>query len=103
FASAIGTNHAPSTAELKSLKAHLVPLQLELCRLETEIDPVHSLLTGLLLEKRQVANYIEAHKALASPVRRIPTETLAEIFIQCLPTEPSYTKPSLSHPSWKQN
>ncbi|KAE9395212.1 hypothetical protein BT96DRAFT_826593, partial [Gymnopus androsaceus JB14] len=90
FASVIGTNHAPSTAELKSLQAHLVHPQLELSRLETEIDRVQTVLSNLLSEKRQIGNYIEAHRALASPVRQIPPETLAEIFVQCLPTEPAY-------------
>ncbi|KAE9397881.1 hypothetical protein BT96DRAFT_921201 [Gymnopus androsaceus JB14] len=90
FASVIGTNHVPSTAELKSLKELLVHPQLELSRLEKEIDRFQTILSGLLSEKRQVVAYIKAHRALASPVRQIPPETLAEIFIQCLPTEPSY-------------
>ncbi|KAE9397883.1 hypothetical protein BT96DRAFT_822765, partial [Gymnopus androsaceus JB14] len=90
FASVIGTNHVPSTAELKSLRAHLVHPQFELSRLETEIDRVQTVLGDLLSKKQQIGNYIEAHRALASPVRQIPPETLAEIFVQCLPTEPSY-------------
>ncbi|KAE9397862.1 hypothetical protein BT96DRAFT_822742, partial [Gymnopus androsaceus JB14] len=90
FASVIGTNHAPSTAELKSLKELLIHPQHELSRMETEIDRVQTLLNSLLSEKQKIKEYIEAHRALASPVRQIPPETLSEIFIQCLPTEPSY-------------
>ncbi|KAE9397875.1 hypothetical protein BT96DRAFT_1020534 [Gymnopus androsaceus JB14] len=96
FASVIGTNHVPSTAELKSLQAHLVHPQLELSHLETEIDRAQTVLSNLLSEKRKIGNYIEAHRALASPVRQIPPETLAEIFVQCLPTEPSYPARNLN-------
>ncbi|KAE9394315.1 hypothetical protein BT96DRAFT_827868, partial [Gymnopus androsaceus JB14] len=90
FASVIGTNHIPSSAELSMLKALLVQPQLELCQLEAEIDRVQTLLTSLLSEKQKLTDYIEAHRALISPIRQIPTETLAEIFVWCLPTEPPY-------------
>ncbi|KAE9397259.1 hypothetical protein BT96DRAFT_823573, partial [Gymnopus androsaceus JB14] len=96
FVSIIGTNHVPSTAELKSLKAHLVHPEIELSRLETEIDRVQTLLSGLLSEKQKLKDYVEAHRALASPVRQIPPETLAEIFVECLPTAPSYPVRSLA-------
>ena len=87
FASVIGTNYIPSSAELNMLKALLVQPQLELCQLEAEIDRVQTLLTSLLSEKQKLTDYIEAHRALISPIRQIPTETLAEIFVWCLPTE----------------
>ncbi|KAE9394308.1 hypothetical protein BT96DRAFT_923576 [Gymnopus androsaceus JB14] len=96
FASLIGTNHIPSSAELNMLKALLVQPQLELCQLEAEIDRVQNLLTGLLSEKQKLTDYIEAHRALISPIRQIPTETLAEIFVWCLPTEPLYAVRNLN-------
>lgn len=90
FASVIGTNHVPSIAEQKDLKALLVHPQHELSRLEIEIERVQSTLKDLLCVKRKIVDYIGVHKALISPVRQIPPETLAEIFVQCLPTEPSF-------------
>lgn len=92
FASVLGTNHIPSTAELQSLQALLVHPCHELSRLEKEIDRVQTTLLDLLSAKRIVVDYIEAHRALISPVRQIPPETLAEIFVHCLP-DSSYSYP----------
>ncbi|KAE9390733.1 hypothetical protein BT96DRAFT_1063424, partial [Gymnopus androsaceus JB14] len=86
FASVIGTNHVPTNSELKKLKALLVYPQHGLSCLETEIGRVQTLLNDLWLEKQAIASYIEAHRALTSPVRQIPPGTLAEIFVLCLPT-----------------
>ncbi|KAF9078022.1 hypothetical protein BDP27DRAFT_1310593 [Rhodocollybia butyracea] len=86
FASVLGTNHVPSSAELSQLKAELVkPLQ-ELGRLESEIGRVKATLNGFLSEKKRVETYIEAHQSLMSPIRQLPSETLAEIFLRCLPS-----------------
>ncbi|KIK62069.1 hypothetical protein GYMLUDRAFT_165453, partial [Collybiopsis luxurians FD-317 M1] len=96
FAPVIGTNYAPSLVELVKLKAALVEPQQELYRLESEIAHVQAILDGLLSEKR-VEAYIEAHEALMSPIRQIPSETLAEIFMQCLPLDSGYGLRSLKY------
>lgn len=77
FASVIGTNYVASAEELESLQTLLVHPQQELSRLETEIEQIQNVLNDLLSRKRIVLNYLNAHKALASPVRQIPPETLA--------------------------
>ncbi|KAF9073402.1 hypothetical protein BDP27DRAFT_1191819, partial [Rhodocollybia butyracea] len=87
FVSVIGTNHAPSSAELDQLKDLLVEPQHELENTQSEINSLQSLLDGLLSKKNQVETYIEAHRALMSPIRPFPTETLAEIFMHCLPLD----------------
>ncbi|KAJ7082237.1 hypothetical protein B0H15DRAFT_785874 [Mycena belliarum] len=43
------------------------------------------MLKGLLTERDQTHHALEAHRALLSPIRRIPHEVLCEIFIRCLP------------------
>lgn len=87
FASVIGTNHAPSSAELDQLKDLLVEPQHELESLQSEISCLQMLLDALQGEKNQVETYIEAHRTLMSPIRRIPSETLGEIFMYCLPSD----------------
>ncbi|KIK51663.1 hypothetical protein GYMLUDRAFT_181140, partial [Collybiopsis luxurians FD-317 M1] len=84
----VGTNYAPSFSELAKIKAFLAEplraraqLESELCRLE-----------ALLVKSKE---YIEAHQALTSPIRQLPSETLAEIFIWCLPTDGQYSVRSL--------
>ncbi|KAF9058574.1 hypothetical protein BDP27DRAFT_1193265, partial [Rhodocollybia butyracea] len=87
FASILGTNHVPSSAELDQLKDLLVEPQDELKRVQSEISYLQSLLDGLLEEKDEVETYIEAHRTLMSPIRWIPSETLGEIFVHCLPPD----------------
>ncbi|KAF9052555.1 hypothetical protein BDP27DRAFT_1242606, partial [Rhodocollybia butyracea] len=87
FTSVIGTNHVPSSAELDQLQDLLVEPQHELKRLQSEICRLQSLLDALLSEKNGVETYIEAHRTLMSPIRRIPSETLGEIFMHCLPSD----------------
>ncbi|KAF9056833.1 hypothetical protein BDP27DRAFT_1147147, partial [Rhodocollybia butyracea] len=87
FSSVTGTNHVPSSAELDQLKDLLAEPQHELKRLRSEISRLQSLLDALLKEKDEVETYIEAHRALMSPIRQIPSETLGEIFMHCLPTD----------------
>ncbi|KIK62011.1 hypothetical protein GYMLUDRAFT_165325, partial [Collybiopsis luxurians FD-317 M1] len=97
FAPVIGTNYAPSSAELAQLKAVLAEPEQELRRLESEIASVRAALDGLLSKKKTVETYIEAHQTLMSPIRRLPSETLGEIFLRCLPSDSAYGIRSLKH------
>ncbi|KAE9401409.1 hypothetical protein BT96DRAFT_817979, partial [Gymnopus androsaceus JB14] len=87
FASIIQTNYVPSTEELVHLEALLTEPQLQLAQLELEVARVQNLLDTLLLKRAHVKTYVEAHRMLMSPMRRLPEETLSEIFIRCLPEE----------------
>ncbi|KAF9063820.1 hypothetical protein BDP27DRAFT_1189541, partial [Rhodocollybia butyracea] len=86
----IGTNYIPTAAELDRLKAMLVHPVNKLSSLELDIDHAQASLDALLHEKQRVKSYVDAHRTLLSPVRQIPPETLAEIFVQCLPPDPPY-------------
>ncbi|KAF8827247.1 hypothetical protein HHX47_DHR5000477 [Lentinula edodes] len=87
FASVMGINHVPSMGEMLRLKALLAVPRTELNRLEMEIAQTQSVLDGLLRQKEKIKSYIEAHQALMSPIRQIPSETLADIFVWCLPAD----------------
>ncbi|KAF7374703.1 hypothetical protein MSAN_00355400 [Mycena sanguinolenta] len=52
-----------------------------------DIDGARSVLNGLLTERDQIHEALEAHRALLSPIRRIPPEVLGEIFVHCLPRD----------------
>ncbi|KAF9063823.1 hypothetical protein BDP27DRAFT_1231394, partial [Rhodocollybia butyracea] len=90
FAPMIGTNYIPTAAELNRLKSMLVHPVNKLALLDLDIDHAQATLDALLHERQRVMSYVDAHKALLSPVRQIPAETLAEIFVQCLPSDPPY-------------
>ncbi len=48
---------------------------------------MQTVLDALCSKRDKLKAYIEPHRALMSPVRRIPPETLTEIFIRCLPSD----------------
>ncbi|KAJ3804735.1 hypothetical protein F5876DRAFT_82673 [Lentinula aff. lateritia] len=92
FASVMGINHVPSMGEMLRLKALLAVPHTELDQLELEIARTQLVLDGLLRQKEEIKNYIEAHQALMSPIRQIPSETLADIFVWCLPADRNATR-----------
>lgn len=87
FASVIETNYNPSQEDIVHLKTLLAEPQLQLSQLESEIARLNDQLESLFFKRASVKGYIEAHRALLSPVRRLPEETLSEIFIHCLPED----------------
>ncbi|KAF5384659.1 hypothetical protein D9757_007482 [Collybiopsis confluens] len=97
FATVVGTNYAPSSAELTQLNEILIRPRKELDRLDSEIARVQATLDSLRLQKQSVETYIEAHRALGSIVRRIPPETLGEIFQWCLPLDTEYGVRSMEY------
>ncbi|KAJ7473920.1 hypothetical protein B0H11DRAFT_1811057 [Mycena galericulata] len=78
FAQHLNTNYAPSDSEVKWLESHLAPHILEVSRLD-------SLIRDLSAQRARISQYIDAHKALLSPVRRLPPEIVQEICLACLP------------------
>ncbi|KAF7334839.1 hypothetical protein MSAN_00103800 [Mycena sanguinolenta] len=86
FASRLGTNYCPTDEELLEINALLVEPTLRLKGLDDEITKLQKAIDKLAEERSRVAAYIEAHKALLSPVRRLPLDIIQELFVACLPT-----------------
>ncbi|KAJ6505556.1 hypothetical protein C8R45DRAFT_973104 [Mycena sanguinolenta] len=79
FSDKLGTNYVPSDEEIKDLHGLLVDPIEELAKVQAQI--------GQLKARREsLQRTIDAHKALISPMRRIPYDVLREIFSACLPT-----------------
>ncbi|KAE9402265.1 hypothetical protein BT96DRAFT_778919, partial [Gymnopus androsaceus JB14] len=83
--SVIQTNYAPTAEELVRSKVLLSNSQLQLSQLESEVARVQSVLDDSSHRREIVKKYNESHRALMSPIRRLPTEMLSEIFLRCLP------------------
>ncbi|KAF7369861.1 hypothetical protein MSAN_00615100 [Mycena sanguinolenta] len=79
FSEHFNTNYIPTDAEIEQIRAHLVPHEAELARLE-------ALIQELTAQRDQVKDYIEPHQALISHARRIPQDIVEEVFWNCLPT-----------------
>ncbi|KAJ7635212.1 hypothetical protein FB45DRAFT_911064 [Roridomyces roridus] len=80
FAQHLNTNYAPSEHEMKWIQSHLVPVSEEIARLD-------ALIQDLAAQRQKAQDYIDAHKALLSPVRRLPQDVMQEIFLACLPAQ----------------
>ncbi|KAK6996992.1 hypothetical protein R3P38DRAFT_3069123 [Favolaschia claudopus] len=85
FAAKLGTNYCPTDAEVRNIEALLVrPTQL-LQRLGDEISKLQTVLNKLVDERDALQAHVDAHKALISPVRRLPLDIIQEVFLACLP------------------
>ncbi|KAF7357947.1 hypothetical protein MVEN_00841300 [Mycena venus] len=86
FAPRLGTNYCPTDDEIVEIKAVLVEPILRLKRLDEEIAQLQKTLDKLAEERDSLSTYVEGHKALISPVRRLPLDIIEEIFVACIPT-----------------
>ncbi|KAJ7157194.1 hypothetical protein C8R46DRAFT_421707 [Mycena filopes] len=86
FASKLGTNYCPLDDELVHIRALLVEPLSRLKGLDGQIADLQKAMDKLAAERDTVEAFIAAHKALISPVRRLPLDILQEIFAACLPT-----------------
>ncbi|KAJ7354565.1 hypothetical protein DFH08DRAFT_934014 [Mycena albidolilacea] len=86
FASRLGTNYSAQDKEIDEIKALLVEPCQKLKDLDDEIDAMRKALDNLTEERNTLSAYVEAHKALLSPFRRLPRDIIEAIFMACLPT-----------------
>ncbi|KAK7048024.1 hypothetical protein R3P38DRAFT_2866991 [Favolaschia claudopus] len=86
FANQLNTNFVPSDAEVLSIRAFLVPHEVQLARLDEEIEATKIALIRLQHQRASLSEPIDAHKALISLVRRLPEDILMTIFSFCLPS-----------------
>ena len=77
FTSKIGTNYAASTRdEAERITAFFAGPLSKLQRLQTEIVRVKACYDEIVEQYLALSREIEAHKALISPIRRVPTDIL---------------------------
>ncbi|KAF7334836.1 hypothetical protein MSAN_02370400 [Mycena sanguinolenta] len=86
FVSRLGSNYCPTDEEILEINPLLVEPTLRLKGLDDEITKLQKAIDKLAEERSRVAAYVEAHKALISPVRRLPLDIIQELFLACLPT-----------------
>ncbi|KAJ7354485.1 hypothetical protein DFH08DRAFT_933964 [Mycena albidolilacea] len=86
FAAQLGTNYCPKDEEVLEIKSHLVEPTQRLRRLDEMIADLQKTIDKLVEERDDLGIYVDAHKALISPARRVPLDIVQEIFVACLPT-----------------
>ncbi|KAK7001300.1 hypothetical protein R3P38DRAFT_3048394 [Favolaschia claudopus] len=85
FAAKLGTNYCPTDAEVHDIEALLVEPTSLLKRLGNEIFKLQAVLNKLVNERDTLQAHVDAHKALISPMRRLPLDIIQELFLACLP------------------
>ncbi|KAJ7785670.1 hypothetical protein B0H16DRAFT_1506 [Mycena metata] len=86
FASKLGTNYCPLDEEVLEIQRLLVEPLSRLKGINDKIAELQKTVDELTRERDSVSTYVEAHKALLSPLRRLPLDIIQEIFVACLPT-----------------
>ncbi|KAJ7719186.1 hypothetical protein DFH07DRAFT_859518, partial [Mycena maculata] len=79
FTDILYTNSIPSDADCQRICDLLVGPRAEIAQLTDMIDE-------LTKKRAALAEFITAHLALVSPVRRLPADIMQEIFVACLPS-----------------
>ncbi|KAJ7140816.1 hypothetical protein C8R44DRAFT_761931, partial [Mycena epipterygia] len=74
FASKLGTNYCPTDEEITEIQSLIVE------------PALRKAINKLAEERTSLGAYVESHKALISPVRRLPLDVIQEIFAACIPT-----------------
>lgn len=92
FAHLFGTNDVPSDEEATRISQLISKPIEELRGLDEEIARLMSRLDELRLERDKVEAYVDPHRVLLTPVRRLPPDILGEIFVHCLPTDRNPTR-----------
>ncbi|THU90903.1 hypothetical protein K435DRAFT_569468, partial [Dendrothele bispora CBS 962.96] len=91
-------NYSPLESEVEELKKIIHGPSQELARIEDEISRLESILIDLKSKRDTITAYIENHRALLSPFRRLSPEILSEIFVRCLPSNHLPTRSTTEAP-----
>ncbi|KAJ7150107.1 hypothetical protein C8R43DRAFT_1068046 [Mycena crocata] len=86
FASRLGTNYCPTDDEAADIRSLLIEPKRCLDTLDEKIADMQRAIDELAQERDSLAGYLDAHKALLSPIRRMPLDIVQEIFTACIPT-----------------
>ncbi|KAJ7883990.1 hypothetical protein B0H13DRAFT_1721179 [Mycena leptocephala] len=87
FQEILHTNAVPSDAECQRIRELLVGPRREAAELSDEIERLQGLIHHLTEKRAHLNDFIDAHAALISPVRRLPEDVVAEIFAASLPSD----------------
>ncbi|KAK2462705.1 hypothetical protein APHAL10511_005223 [Amanita phalloides] len=69
------------------VKATFTLVQADIAELDVRISRLSVVLDRLVQERGQLYEYLDQHRALFSPARRVPPEIWGEIFQHCLPSD----------------
>ncbi|TEB28436.1 hypothetical protein FA13DRAFT_1633098, partial [Coprinellus micaceus] len=88
----LNSNQAPTEVEARSIRQAIAQAESQLSECDSEGQDTPS--PGLTSQRAAYLEFIEAHKRILSPYRRLPPELLREIFHFLLPQDPQTILPT---------
>ncbi|KAK7441045.1 hypothetical protein VKT23_016829 [Stygiomarasmius scandens] len=85
FAAYFNTNYSASDAEVQEIQELLKAPESQLHQIDQDLARLRSVIDSLLVRRAKLASFVDAHRRIISPIRRIPPEVLTQIFLYCLP------------------
>ncbi|KAJ7609162.1 hypothetical protein FB45DRAFT_805827, partial [Roridomyces roridus] len=82
----IHSNDPPEPAEIPLIQSFAPEIDASLASLDAEIWRLQERLRSLKKDRSELLDHQRVHKSILSPLRRMPPEILAEIFVFSLPT-----------------
>ncbi|KAK1224874.1 hypothetical protein PQX77_012185 [Marasmius sp. AFHP31] len=81
FARMLNTNYAPSSVERHSIRSLIEDPEEQVRRLDEEISRLQA-------KRQTLKRFVDLHRVLLSPSRRVPTDIWGLIFTECFPNNP---------------
>ncbi|KAJ7648314.1 hypothetical protein DFH06DRAFT_574746 [Mycena polygramma] len=94
----LNSNEVPQDAEAPFIQSVTSRIALRLSSLDAEISQVRDRLTELEEERASISDFHTQNRAILSPLRRMPSEVLSEIFGWTLPTADDTARPQSIQP-----
>ncbi|KAJ7460293.1 hypothetical protein FB451DRAFT_1141366 [Mycena latifolia] len=94
------SNEAPHSSEVPSVLHALSDSQARLDFLDARIESVRGTLAELCAERNETTKALRQHKAILSPLRRVPPELLCEIFSLTMPWSRCIDTVDVHQPPW---
>ncbi|KAJ6595151.1 hypothetical protein DFH09DRAFT_1024997, partial [Mycena vulgaris] len=94
-------NDVPQLFEIQSVLQVISDSQGRLNLLDAQIESVQATLAQLARDREETAGCLRQHKAIISPVRRVPPELLCEIFSLTLPWKKMFNDIEVLQSPWR--
>ncbi|KAF5324010.1 hypothetical protein D9611_008268 [Ephemerocybe angulata] len=88
LSSVLGTNYVPSASEIVQLKAQVQDWDQVIADLDRDLNALQQVQQHLARQRQRCVLSKNKYEALLEPIRRVPDEILAAVFLECLPQEP---------------
>ncbi|KAF7300021.1 hypothetical protein MKEN_01324600 [Mycena kentingensis (nom. inval.)] len=92
------TNNAPLDSESRHIQTLIVAAEEDQIRVRNELERVRKLEESLFEEELVVSQRLLTFRGIVSPLRRMPPEILAEVFL-CVSAVPEASKPNSHRPT----